>query len=556
MAWFRAAFIGFIGLWLPQALANDARAQENSSQQFVPGELIIGYRSPEERDDAIRNIDQTKSMLRIRGVNPVGTQVKKVGDAGVVLHIDFPESLKRSTQSIPGSDYSLLEEAAKQLKEKDSKVKYAHPNWIMRIEPPMPRTPNDKPLSLRNIEEGTKASPQSTANEPNDPFFGLQWHYRSTPIGMNAVGAWELTKGSRDIVVAVLDTGIAENEDIRNSGNVLPGYDFVSTNMCGNKSEPRKRGPGGTDKGSCTESENNKWHWHGTHVAGTIGAEGSNNGIGVAGVAWNVTILPIRVLGPTPSGNGSGTLDDILDAMLWAAGIKVAGLPINEHPADIISMSLGGSLRAGQRTFECTNETAGAYIDTIERVRKQGVTVVASAGNGEWLDPTYQACGPTQQNVAAHQCNFVQEDVKINVPAGCAGVISVAASDHDGHLTGYSSFGNVTIMAPGGDSAQIMQAVVNGHNITLPYGVVSTVKNDYSILDGTSMAAPHVSGALALALAYHPEWRRKPDLIEQMLRKSAVTPLRNACPRDKPCGPGQLDARRLLEAQSPPAASK
>jgi serine protease len=559
MAWLRTAFMGLIGLWLLQVLADDAYAQDNSLQRFVPGELIIGYNSSQERDDAIRNINEKKDTFRVRGANPVNTQVKKVGENGLVLRLDFPEAVKRGTRSNPVSEYSLLEEAAKQLKESDPRVKYAHPNWIMRIEPPMPPTSNDKQFKLQNFEEGAKILPQSAKNEPNDPLFGLQWHYQPTPVGMNAIGAWELTKGSKDIVVAVLDTGIAENNDIKNSGNVLPGYDFVSRDMCGTTIVPIKRGPGATDKGGCTDAEVSEWH--GTHVAGTIGAVGSNNGIGVAGVAWNVTVLPVRVLGPH-----GGSLEDIIDAMSWAAGLDVPGIPKNErneHPANIINMSLGITLRIGEHTFACTHESAGAsidginaYIDAIESVRKQGVVVVASAGNGEWLDAAYQSCSPTRQNVSEHKCNFIRDDVEIGAPGGCPGVISVAASDHIGHLTGYSGFGNVTIMAPGGDPEQTMNAVVNGKEIKLPYGVVSSIKNTYDILAGTSMAAPHVSGALALALAYHPEWRGNPDLIERMLRASAVAPVSGACPKNRPCGPGQLDARKLLEAQTPPAANK
>jgi serine protease len=540
MRWFRIALIGLTGTGLLPALADYAHAQGNPSQPFVPGELIIGYKSPQDREDAIREMRQTKEKLRVRGEIPNDMQTNKVGETALRVRIDFPNAIKRSTRDSPTSELLLLQETAKQLKENDPRVKYAHPNWIMRIDPPLPPGPNDAKIHLQKLDVGVEEAAPRSATAPDDPYYGLQWHYQPPPMGMNAVGAWKISKGSKDIVVAVLDTGILFNqEDINGSGNVLPGYDFVSQNFCTN--EVTKRHPRATDPGDACPV-GGQASWHGTHVAGTIGAVGSNNHIGVAGVAWNVTVLPVRVLGPK-----GGSTTDIVDAMRWAAGLPVAGVPKNEHPADIISMSLGGPIRTEAGLLECTEDIYGEYVDAIKEVRKAGAVVVAAAGNGEWIDADNHACTPDGKNA---QCKHVQDDVKNSAPAGCPGVISVSASDAQGRLTWYSNFGAVTIMAPGGDTSQSADFVLGGKKTPLALGVWSSFNDGYHALNGTSQATPHVSGALALALAVHPEWRHNPDLIEQKLRASAVTPPPGACPRGKPCGSGQLDAARLLGARS------
>jgi serine protease len=535
MHWLRIGVIGFIGIWLLQALADRADAQGSPPQQFVPGELIVGYKTPQDREDAIRDMRDKKEKMRVRGEIPSDVQVRKVGESSLAVHIDYP-TINRNTRDNPASEYTLLEEVAKQLKDNDSRVKYAHPNWIMRIDPP--GAPDDAKIQPQKLN-GIEGDKTRSATGPNDPLYALQWDLHPLPEGMNAVGAWNISKGSTDIVVAVLDTGILYNqEDINGSGNVLPGYNFISKNLCTN--EKVSRSSDATDLGdSCKGGRDT---WHGTHVAGTVGAVGSNNGKGVVGVAWNVSVLPVRVLGP----NG-GSTSDIVDAMRWAAGLPVAGVPINKHPADIINMSLGSPIRGGTKMFECTEQYFGEYIDAIREVRQAGVIVVASAGNGEYIDGDNHSCTPDAKNP---QCKHVQDDVKNAAPGGCPGVISVAASDPEGHLAYYSNYGAVTIMAPGGDVTQSRDYIVGGQRKQMALGVWSSYNGAYYMpYQGTSQAAPHVAGAIALALAAHPEWRHKPDLVEKALRTSAVTPVEGACPQRMPCGPGQLDAVKFLEAK-------
>jgi serine protease len=190
-------------------------------------------------------------------------------------------------------------------------------------------------------------------------------------------------------------------------------------------------------------------------------------------------------------------------------------VPKNPHKADVINLSLGIRL-------ECQPELVGALVDAINAARKAGSTVVAAAGNEA-------------------------VDIKGVTPAGCAGVISVAASDQRGYLTPYSNFGNVTIMAPGGDLRR------DDDQDNRPDGIWSLVAPSkehpagVAAYEGTSMAAPHVAAAIALALTAKPELRGKPDEIAALLTRSVAKRPAGAC--HKPCGPGLLDAKRMVEPE-------
>jgi serine protease len=175
---------------------------------------------------------------------------------------------------------------------------------------------------------------------PNDPQFTNQWGY-SPPFGINAPAAWDITTGSSGLVVAVIDTGIlGTHPDI--AGRTVPGYDFISDVWKANDGDGRDPDP--SDPGDWVAAfecglaqplpEDSSWH--GTHVAGTIGAA-SNNSVGVSGVNWNSLILPVRVLGKC-----GGVESDIADAIWWAAGASVPGVPANANPARVLNLSLGG----------------------------------------------------------------------------------------------------------------------------------------------------------------------------------------------------------------------
>ncbi len=193
--------------------------------------------------------------------------------------------------------------------------------------------------------------------EPNDPLYSNQWHYLAPTAGnygINAPAAWDITTGSAGIVVAVIDTGITNH--IEFVGRTVPGYDFISDVQTANDGNGRDSDPsdpgdwitaGENASGSFAGCAIRNSSWHGTHTAGTIGAA-SNNGTGVAGINWNSKILPVRVLGKC-----GGYTSDIIDAMNWAAGLDVPGVPANANPAKVENLSLGGSATMWDNTSEC-----------------------------------------------------------------------------------------------------------------------------------------------------------------------------------------------------------
>jgi serine protease len=308
---------------------------------------------------------------------------------------------------------------------------------------------------------------------------------------------------------------LPDHPGIKGSNNVLAGYNFISTPEA-KGSERTGPEPNSTDNGDgCSEILGSTWH--GTHVSGTVGAGRTNNGLGVTGVNWAVSVLPIRAMGRC---GGRGNTADLASAIRWAAGLPVPGVPQNAHKADIINLSLS-MMRA------CEPQEVGLLKQALDDARKAGTIVVVAAGNNK-LDA---------QPV----------DIKGVTPAGCRGVISVAASDQRGHLTPYSNYGNVTVMAPGGDLDR------DDDNDNRPDGVWSFVApnaqypSGVAAKDGTSMAAPHVSAAIALALSAKPELRGKPDEIEKLLKRSLAPRPASAC--SKPCGPGLLDAKAMVEPE-------
>ncbi len=339
---------------------------------------------------------------------------------------------------------------------------------------------------------------------PNDSFYWLQWNFHEATAGINLPPAWDLSKGD-GVVVAVIDTGVRPHADF--AGRLLPGYDFISSSVDSNDGDGRDadaRDPGNTaPAGACQPgSPFTTSTWHGTHVAGTVAAA-TNNNFGVAGVAPAARILPVRVLGRC-----GGYTSDIMDGLIWASGGTVAGAPTLLTPAKVVNLSLGGFGECGLSMREA-----------IQSARSRGVVVVASAGNKS-------------------------KDVASFTPASCPGVITVAAVGRDGALASYSNYGDlVDVAAPGGSGKEQILSLSNT-------GYTSPGIDFYTYMRGTSMAAPHVSGVVALMFARNPELT--PDQVEQALRSSASQrgfPV--PCAR---CGSGIVDARRAVEAAGLPSA--
>ncbi len=338
---------------------------------------------------------------------------------------------------------------------------------------------------------------------PNDTMWSQQWSLGTGAGGIRAAAAWDGTP-SGSIAVAVIDTGIRSHPDL--DAKRVTGFDMISETWIANDEDGRDADasdPGDTDfgTGECQNPFDLGSSWHGTHVAGIIAAT-SNNGEGIAGVAPNARIVPVRALGRC-----GGTFDDVADSIRWAAGVPVAGTPTNPNPAKVLNLSLGG-------TAPCSANMQSAVDAAIAR----GAVVVVSAGNEAGLAST-------------------------SAPANCNGVVSVAASNLLGDLSSYSNFGSsVTLTAPGGDSGDLPGVIstLNG-GVTLP-GAPS-----YATYAGTSMAAPHVAGVVALMLARDPSLT--PGQVLNRLQGSArAFPVGTDCSAAVgACGSGLLDAANAVQ---------
>lgn len=188
---------------------------------------------------------------------------------------------------------------------------------------------------------------------PDDTFYPNQWHYYESTGGINLPAAWDEQTGS-NVVVAVLDTGYTNHSDL--VPNVLPGYDFIGDLAFANDGNGRDsdaQDPGDwLDRWECGRFNPRQAvpsSWHGTHVAGTVAAV-THNAEGVAGVAFNAMVLPVRVLGKC-----GGYTSDIADGIVWSSGGPVSGVPTNPFPAQVINMSLGGSGACGSTLQSAIN---------------------------------------------------------------------------------------------------------------------------------------------------------------------------------------------------------
>ncbi|MBQ4844192.1 S8 family peptidase [Pseudoalteromonas sp. MMG005] len=337
---------------------------------------------------------------------------------------------------------------------------------------------------------------------PNDPRYSDQWHYFEANGGLNLPTAWDSATGE-GVTVAVLDTGYRPHADL--NANILPGYDMISNLLVANDGGLRdndardpgdavKRGECGTDaQGQPSPKADSNSSWHGTHVAGTVAAV-TNNGEGVAGVAYDANVVPVRVLGKC-----GGLTSDIADGIIWASGGSVAGVPANANAADVINMSLGGG-------GACSATTQNA----INQARNNGTVVVIAAGN---------------DNDNANNYN----------PGNCNGVVNVASVGRNGGRAYYSNFGtSIDVAAPGGAQsfANDSEGVLSTHNS----GSTGPVSDSYHYSQGTSMAAPHVAGVAALIKQVKPN--ATPDEIETILRNTT----RSFPATCNNCGTGIVDA--------------
>ncbi|HUX90856.1 MAG TPA: S8 family serine peptidase [Gallionellaceae bacterium] len=411
----------------------------------------------------------------------------------------------------------------------------------------------------------------TTQAVPNDASYGNLWAMQpvipvASPVpgssgnyGADFQSAWTTSSGT-GVVVAVVDTGITPHVDIVGPGGTIspatgnlvsPGYDFIShcrirgttatsgcaANFFGNTTVAPT--PDASDTGDYITLQDMidnpslfpapsplnpiASSWHGTHVSGTIAAIG-NNGVGVIGGAYSARILPVRVLG-----KGGGYTSDISEGIRWAANVH----PIiaNPYPAKVINLSLGGLGSCG------TSEQ-----DAINAAVASGAVIVVAAGNSN-------------------------DDVAKYSPANCNNVITVAAIGRDGLRAAYSNYSSpssntanpvkVTIAAQGADMSLsgFDPGILSTSNSSLTTPNLTT-GSAYAYHQGTSMATPHVSAAVALMLARTPSLT--PARIKTILAASVTAfPTSNTwalydCATLNNCGAGILNARLAVQDSALP----
>lgn len=340
---------------------------------------------------------------------------------------------------------------------------------------------------------------------PNDTdaanLWGLAGPAEGSVAGVGAFSAWSTTTGN-GVVVGVIDTGYRPHADL--AANVIDQYDFISDSVNANDGGGRDsdaRDPGDWRSASdCGGAGAANSSWHGTHVAGTIAAI-AQNAYGVAGVAPDAKLVIARVLGKC-----GGYTSDISDAIVWASGGSVAGVPANGHPAAVLNLSLGGA-------YACS--TSPETQNAINSARSRNTVVVVAAGNSN-------------------------ADASGYSPASCSGVVTVAAVGPTGARAYYSNYGAVVdVAAPGGNTST---GIANGIESTLNSGTTTPAADSFAFYQGTSMAAPHVAGVAALMKSLNPALT--PDQAEQML-KASTRSFPAACTG---CGSGLVDAGQALSA--------
>ena len=348
---------------------------------------------------------------------------------------------------------------------------------------------------------------------PDDPLFFAsanasgQWYLQSAnanaaapaPSAIDAVDAWSITTGSTGLVIADLDTGVRfDHPDLLRAGaggRLLPGYDFISNVAEGNASSGPNAdasdpgdwvtnadlatSPFNQDTG-CTAGNSS---WHGTRVSGVLGALTAND-VGIAGTTWNGWLLQVRVIGKC-----GGMDSDIETAMLWAAGVPVAGYPTNPYPARIINMSLGG-----------TGSCPQSYQEIVNQLLPLGVLIVASAGN---------------------------EGGPVDAPANCTGVAGVAGLRQVGTKVGFSNLGpEVAVSAPAGNCVNTSGACLFSIDTTYNLGTTTpeqnSYTNQYNTNLGTSFSAPMVSGIAGLMVSVNANL--SPAQLIARLQQGATSP--------------------------------
>ncbi|GGY19114.1 S8 family serine peptidase [Paludibacterium paludis] len=413
------------------------------------------------------------------------------------------------------------------------------------------------------LQAAPGADSRRAAYPINDPAYlhDAQWYLDDPNVGINAPAAWKITPGSPAVVVAILDNGVIRDHP-ELAGRLLAGYDMVEliddkdmhnpdfaascewwrqearrpdcrdfTAVDGDGRDPDAGDPGNWTTGPRMVQRFS--NWHGTGVAGVIGAR-ANNGKGIVGINWHSPLLPVRI-----AGRGARA-SDIIDGLRWAAGLPVPGAPRNPTPAQVANLSLAFGNAPCPQTLQRALDDA--YADTGLRA------FIAAAGNAA-------------------------ADAGGGWPSNCQGVISVAAIARNGSLTPYSNHGAaVTLSAPGSVQSPVTAPSTGSraagatgglltyfpqlsncgttapirHAADCPDPGEDDAPDTYHIADGTSLAAPMVAATVSLMLSANRSLTAAG--IRHVLTSTArpFLPVSDCLARHT-CGAGMLDAGRAVE---------
>lgn len=447
--------------------------------------LIIKLKQTSAANTELVNINGNKTTMKASTVEQIniaaGIQAKYMhGDAGTVhvmkfTNMQYMHDALEICQRVAALEW----------------VEYAEPDIVI------------KPTALPSDPAVNDAGP-------------TQWYIAGSDIAaLDLSEAWDVTIGEPSAVVAIIDTGITPHEDL-DSSRITGGYDFISETVRAGDADGRDNNP--RDEGDFVDAAtsnalgcdiDNFSSWHGTQTSSIVAATSNNStpNLHMTGINQNARVLPIRVLGRC-----GGLTSDLADAIRWAAGLSVSGVPNNPTPAKVINMSLGGTGFCGQ-----------TLQNAINAARNAGAVVVAAAGNSG-------------------------ANVNISTPANCAGVVAVAGLSNDGDRAAFSNIGaGIQISAPAGAGKAIYVAIYDGMaTFASGSGGSSLDSQMYSSVRGTSLAAPMVSGVVSLIFSADPGLHA--SHVEQILRTSVEPfPETSSCDTSI-CGYGMLNAANAVQA--------
>lgn len=349
----------------------------------------------------------------------------------------------------------------------------------------LPEIPPAPSSPVRPTSPGTPGT--VSPGVPSDPLYARQWNLPA----IHLPDAWALGRGG-PVTVAVLDTGFVNSPEL--SGRVVNGYDFVS--------DAARAGDGSGRDADATAV--GPFAYHGEIIANLIGA--AQDGRGMVGINPAARIVHVRVAAP----DGTIELQDLIDALKWSAGLSVPGVPVNQNPARLLNLSLFVDFDGYPRPLPLTG--CDARLQTaIDAVTARGALLVAGAANDG-------------------------ADARGYSPAGCRNVLTVTSVTEAGQRPGYANWGrSVALAAPGGEPGHGIVA----SSVTGPGGERTP--------NGTSFAAPHVTGVASLLLAVRP--KLSVASLRADLTRSATPFPGGACDPEpeRSCGSGTLNAAAALK---------